>query len=185
MQHKRSDLASSPVVDRFLESTAEEDASLHKALAALDAHGRGELGGILGRFDRRSAGELGPTERLYARRILGKLKKPERDSLALVNRVLDYLDLNANATLEEDELELCVEVLELFASADSVNDTLTEKELRMLYAVLRHLDADSSGRFERHERQALRAGLSHPRDFLEQQRATNPLLQKVLSGETI
>jgi hypothetical protein len=178
----RRDLEASPLISKFLEQTRDEDPRLFRPLEALDHDGQVALGGVLGRFARAAGAELTPQERLLARRVLGRLHRITSEALTLTNKILDYLDLNANATIEADELELCVEVMELFARAESDNDTLPERELRMLYAVLRHIDADSSGRFEKHERQALRRGLSEPRLFLEEQRATNPLLKEVMAG---
>jgi hypothetical protein len=177
----RNDLASSTLVEKFLEACREEDPALAKSVGALDEHGRVELGGVLGRFERGGRGELSAQERLFARRVLGKLRHVDVDSLSQTNKVLDYLDLNANASIDEEELSICSEIFELFAHADSDNDTLSEKELDMLYAVLRHIDADDSKRFERHERQALRDGLRDPRMFLEKQKQENPLLRAILA----
>ena len=178
---RREDLPLGGLARTFIEASAEEDPTLAKQLAALDAQGLHELGGVLGRLDNRGAGELSPTERLFARRVLSRLHRPNHDSLVLTNRVLDYLDLNLSAILEEDELELCVEIIELFAHADSDNDTLSHRELEMLYAVLRHLDQDGNGRLDPDERAALRRGLAKPAAFLAEHRASNPHLKRVLA----
>ena len=99
------------------------------------------------------------------------------DGLTLANKVLDYLDLNVNAVLEEAELLLCIEIMELFARADSDNDTLSAVELEMLYATLRYLDTNNNGRLDHHERERLHQGLQNPKAFLAEQRAKNPLFR--------
>ncbi|MEM9695479.1 MAG: hypothetical protein AAGA56_23240, partial [Myxococcota bacterium] len=145
------------IVSKFLDHTKEEDGKLAGALGRLDEAGRTQLAGLLGRFDSGKNGTLGAGERLHARRVLLKLRHPDHtDVLVETNRVLDYLDLNADATLSADELSLTIEVLEQFAQIESANDTLTLRELQLLYAVLRHLDADDSRRLEKNERVRLR-----------------------------
>jgi hypothetical protein len=167
---------------RFLEASAEEDPSLVKTLGALKADGLRELGGILGRLDARGKGELDAEERLLARRVLSRLHKPTADTLVLTNKVLDYLDFNMSALIEEDELELCVKIIEAFSRADSDNDTLSHRELEMLYAVLRHLDTNENGQLDPHERHALYDGLSSPKAFLEAQKFANPHLRALLAS---
>ena len=90
---------------------------------------------VLGRFDQKGRGELDPSQRLLARRVLTRLRRPDRRILALANRVLDYLDLNRNALLEENELELTIEIMELFSRVETQNDTLSERELEVLALV--------------------------------------------------
>ena len=175
--HQRPSL---DLAERFLEETDDEAPGLAKRLRRLDEEGMRNLAGILSRFDRGKRGQLGATERLFARRVLSRLRKPSTEGLALTNKILDYLDLNANAKMEDDELELCVEVLEMFARADSVNDTLSEFELQMLYAVLRHLDKNHNYFLDARERDELRIGLNDPKAFLESQKRTNPLLKEIL-----
>jgi hypothetical protein len=94
--------------------------------------------------------------------------------------VLDYLDLNNNALLEPSEVAFTVEILEMFAKADSVNDTLSERELRMLYAVLRHIDSNDNRVLDKHEIKQLHDALEAPDAFLARQKRTNPLLAEVL-----
>ena len=178
----RAELPLAALAESFLESSREEAPALAKQLAALDADGKRELGGVLGRLDARGKGELDPGQRLLARRVLGRLQKPAAESLVLVNRILDYLDLNLSALIEEDELELCVQVIELFARAESRNDTLSTRELEMLYAVLRYLDRDENGQLDPLERAALHQGLSRPEVFLAEQRKQNPFLRRLLAA---
>jgi hypothetical protein len=135
---------------------------------------------VLGRFDRRGRGELDPTQRLLARRILGRLKRPSTATLALLNRILDYLDFDADSRLNEEETGTCVEILERFSRIDSDNSSLSEKELRMLYAVLRGIDADSSLSLDSKERGHLKRALADPNGFLAEQKANNPRLREVL-----
>ena len=180
---QRDALPLAALAESFLAASREEAPALAKQLGALDADGMRELGGVLGRLDARGKGELDPGQRLLARRVLGRLQKPTAESLVLVNRILDYLDLNLSALIEEDELELCVQVIELFSRAESDNDTLTTRELEMLYAVLRHLDKDENGQIDPLERAALHKGLSNPAAFLAEQRATNPFLRRILAAQ--
>lgn len=180
---ERSQLPLAHLAESFLTVSAEEDPGLAKSLGALDDEGKSLLGGVLGRFDLRGKGELDAQQRLLARRVLSRLHKPCTDGLVLTNRILDYLDLNSSAVLEPDELELCVEILELFAHADSDNETLSLRELEMLYAVLRHLDRSENGQLDPAERDALRRGLNEPAVFMTEQRASNPLLISVLEDQ--
>jgi len=179
---ERDELPLAALVEAFRAQTREEDPGLAKYLDDLDAAGQQELGGVLGRFDQHGRGELEPGQRLLARRILGRLHRPGTASLEITNRILDYLDLNRNALIEENELELGVEVFELFARADSDNDTLSELELKMLYAVLRHIDTNDNGALDANERDRLRQGLDNAEAFLAQQKATTPLLKELLAG---
>lgn len=147
----------------------------------LNEAGRRELAGVLGRFDAGGHGTLGGKERLYARRVLGRLRRPDLEVLQEANKVLDWLDLNADATLDEDELELAVEVLEIFAKIEGGDATLSVRELQLLFAVLRHIDADDSRQLEKAERAHLRSSLQDPAAFWERQKAQNPLVQKLLA----
>lgn len=147
----RADLVMQPVVDGFLSHTREEDPRLFKRLAALDDEGTRNLAGVLGRFDEHRNGHLEAEKRLLARRILGRIRKPSTFSLALLNRVLDYLDLNGNAILEEKEVGLFGQVCSIFQGAESKNETLSNRELELLYGYLRGLDRDNDGRLSRTE----------------------------------
>ena len=178
---RRADLPLDRIAAGFIAASADEAPDLAKQLGALNADGMRELGGVLGRLDARAKGELDAHERLLARRVLSRLHKPGAESLALTNKVLDYLDLNMSALIEEDELELCVQIIELFCRAESDNDTLTTRELQMLYAVLRHLDKDGNGQLDPLERVALHQGLGDPEAFLAEHRAFNPHLRRVLA----
>jgi hypothetical protein len=166
--------------ESFITASREEDPGLAKALARLDEPGKALLGGVLGRFDLRGQGELDGQQRLMARRLLARLHKPGIESLVLTNKILDYLDVNTSAVIEEDELELCVKIFELFSRADSPNETLSTRELAMLYAVLRHLDQNENGRLDAAEREALLRGLADPAVFMAEQRVCNPYLMAVL-----
>ncbi|MBW2277397.1 MAG: hypothetical protein JRF63_07885 [Deltaproteobacteria bacterium] len=168
------------LVDSFLAETAVEDPPLHGYLEKLDDEGRRLLAGVLGRFDQKGHGALDPSQRLLARRVLSRLRRPDREILALANRVLDYLDLNRNALLEESELELTIEIMELFSHIETDNDTLSGRELEMLYVVLRHVDTNDNGVIDAHEKTHLRQGLDDPVAFLAEQRAQNPELKKIL-----
>jgi len=179
---RRADLPLDVLAAAFIAASAEEAPDLAKQLGALKADSMRELGGVLGRLDMRGRGELDAHERLLARRVLTRLHRPSADSLAMTNKILDYLDLNMSALIEEDELELCVQIIELFCRAESDNDTLTLKELEMLYAVLRHLDKDGNGQLDPLERVALHQGLGNPEAFLAEHKAFNPHLRRVLAA---
>lgn len=171
---ERQSLPIDSLVEGFLAECREESPSLAKYLESLDPQGRLELGGILGRFDMHRRGVLDPQERLMARRVLGLLHRPGTGSLALTNQVLDYLDLNHNALLEVEEVAFCVEIFEMFARADSDNDTVSEFELELMYAVLRHLDRNDNRVLDAAEKQQLHEALESPRAFLQRQKAQNP-----------
>jgi len=172
----------SDIVEQFVEATREEDKNLASHLSSLDEAGKKQLAGVLHRFDQGKNGNLGASERLLARRVLLKLRKPDTEVLTQTNKVLDYLDLNADATLDKNEVALAVEVLEMFAQVDSDNDTLNLRELELLYAVLRNLDADDSKKLERPERDKLRAALENPKDFWENEKANNPRVKELLGS---
>ncbi|MCP4606007.1 MAG: hypothetical protein GY847_36755 [Proteobacteria bacterium] len=179
---KRSNLPVDSLVESFLAETREEDSALFKQLESLDGHGQTELAGILGRFDLRKKGELDAGQRLLARRVLVRLRRHSDECLILTNKILDYLDLNNNAIIEEGELDLGVDLIELFAHADSDNDTLSHIELKMLYAVLRHIDRNDNGKLDPHEKEQLQKALKEPKNFLADQKVNNPLLKELLAN---
>ena len=176
----REGLPLDSLVDAFLADTKEEVPSLEKYLRQMDQRGRVELGGVLGRFDFHRRGQLDAGQRLMARRVLGLLQRPNADMLVVLNRVLDYLDLNNNALIEEDEANLCVEILEAFAHADSDNDTVSEYELELLYAAIRHIDRDDNHALDPYERHQLHEAMKDPKGYLEQQRARFPRVAELL-----
>lgn len=172
----------SDIVEHFIDATREEDQGLASALGSLDDAGKKQLAGVLHRFDQGKNGNLGASERLFARRVLLKLHRPDTEVLTQTNQILDYLDLNADATLDKNEIALAVEVLEMFCKVDSDNDTLNLRELELLYAVLRNLDADDSQKLERPERDKLRAALENPKAFWEREKESNPRVKELLAG---
>lgn len=180
MQTKRAELELLKIVDNFIEQTREEDPMLAKAIEDLDNMGRRNLGGILGRFDQAGNGILDARERLLARRILGRLRKPTSEMLSIVNKILDYLDLNSDALLDPSEAELCVRIMEKFSSVESRNETLSDLELRMLYAVLRYLDKNNNHVLDVEERLRLDKALDNLTGFMQMQKIENPYLQEVL-----
>ena len=168
------------ILDHYLEHAKEELPKVVDFATKLDDAGRLELAGVVGRFDMRSNKQLSPKERLFAGRVLARLEKIDVESLTALNRVLDYVDLNANAQLEEAEVELAVELMEAFATADSDNGTLSTRELDMLYAVLRNLDKNNSRKLEGDQRMKLREQLREPKRFLEMEKQNNPILRELL-----
>jgi hypothetical protein len=183
MKTKRADLNLMGMVDRFMDHTREEDPTLARSLASLDTEGRRNLGGILGRFNHSRTGSLDSRERLLARRVLGRLRKPTTGQLTTVNKILDYLDLNSSALLEPDEIELCIKILEKFSKVESQNDSLSDSELKMLYAVLRYLDKNNNHVLDADERLRLNKALDNLSAFMKMQRIENPYLQEVLAQD--
>ncbi len=170
-----------PIVTRFMDETRAEDPALRRELDQLDGKGLHELSGVLGRFDGRGRGELDVEQRLLASRILKRLRTIDTETLAVANKVLDYLDLNTDGRLSAHEMELCLEVLEVFAHAESQDGLLSRRELQMLYAVLRHFDGDDSARLEAPEIRWLRHSLGDPPKFMDRMRAENPHLRRLVS----
>ena len=166
----RANLPLERIAAAFVTETVEEAPDLARQLRSLNADGMRELGGVLGRFDTRGKGELDGHARLLARRVLTRLQRPGVESLTLTNKVLDYLDLNVNALLDEEELELGLQIVEMFCRAESNNNTLTVRELQCLYALLRNLDRDGNGQLDPMERHALHKGLGNPEAFLAEDR---------------
>jgi hypothetical protein len=170
------------VVTPFIERTRDEDPALARELETLDATGRHELSGILGRFLVAGHDGLDGAQRLAACRILKRLRTLDADTLTVANKVLDYLDLNVDGRLSSDEMELCLQVLEVFAHAESKDGLLSLRELKTLYAVLRHLDGDDSARLEGAEIRWLRHSLADPAHFMERMRTENPHLRRILES---
>ena len=159
----------------------QEAPSLAKDLTGLSDASRQQLEGVVGRFDRNDSGHLGEAQRRDLVRLLVLLRKPgESQSLVWLNRVLDYLDFNANAKIEANEFAEIMGILDDFRRTDSDNLTLSHVELELLYAVLRHRDTDDSGRLERDERRALRTDLEAFSSFWEREQKTNPRVQEIL-----
>jgi len=169
------------LVDDFLEHTQGEDARLHKALAKL-GDGKASLARVLERFDYDHSGSLDAGQRELARRVLTKVARPSAKGFDLLVGALDYLDVNTNQRLEHAELTLAVEILELFCKAESVNDTLSTKELEMLHAVLRRLDPAGKGTLDEAARTKLRDALWDPDAFLAEEKQANPELNKLMGG---
>jgi Ca2+-binding EF-hand superfamily protein len=124
------------------------------------------LENLLRRFDYGQSGTLDPEQSALAARVLGKMHTPSAKGFALLLQVFDFLDVKDNQTLEHEELTLAIEILDLFCKADSVNDTLSAKELGLLLSALQKLDKDKSGVLDNDERDAIRDGLWSPDEFL-------------------
>ena len=167
------------LVDDFLQHTRREDARLHKALSR-PGDAREPLGQLLERFDYDHTGSLDDGQRELARRVLSKVHRPSTRGFELLVGALDYLDVNTNQRLEHGELTLAIEILELFARAESVNDTLSTRELEMLHAVLRRL-APGGGALGEAARTGLRDSLWDPDAFLAEEKQRNPELAKLMA----
>jgi hypothetical protein len=169
----------SAIVKRFLAATRSEDPKLGKGLDKLDDEAHLALATVLRCFDTAGAGELDEEDRALARRVLSKLHRPSPRGLEQLAAALACLGGGSQA-LGRNELALAVEILELFCKADSVNDTLSQKELDMLLAVLEHVDADGNGVLSPEERARLRDQLWDADAFLAEQKQTNPRLRKLI-----
>lgn len=168
------------LVTRFVEELRTEDPELAERVEGLDPLACHQLGDILARFDHGSRGDIEPGPRRAAARVLRRLRDIDHDSLVLVNRVLDYLDLVPGARRNERQAELAVQVLEIFALAEADGGVLGPRELEMLHAVLRHFDLDDSQTLEESEVRWLRYQLSDAPAFMARQRQENPLLRRML-----
>jgi hypothetical protein len=169
------------LVDDFLQHTQGEDAKLHKALGKL-GDARAPLAALLERFDYDHTGTLDAKQRELARRVLVKVARPSAKGFELLVGALDYLDVNANQRLEHTELTLAIEILEMFCKAESVNDTLSARELEMLHAVLRRLAGSGKGPLDEAARTSLRDSLWDPDAFLGEEKQRNPELAKLMKG---
>jgi hypothetical protein len=158
---------------RFVAATTEEDPALGAALAGLDERGSRELSGVLERLVGPHAHELDARARLFARRLLGPLRHRDAESLGLLNKALDYLDLDTNGRLDEEEIELAARCLEAFAALTPPELELSKPELRTLSSLLRALDANDDHRLDAGERQQLLEGIGDLRAFLAQLRETS------------
>lgn len=170
----------SGLVDTFLNETESEDAKLHKQLSKLLDDAGDELAEVVGRFNRSGGDALTADEREEVRKVLGLMYRPNAKGLQILSGILGYLDVDASSVLDHREVMLAIEVLELFCKADSENDTLSNKELEILQAVLMHMDSDGNGKIDPAERNALRDELWEPEAFLEKQKADNPLVREIL-----
>jgi len=167
-------------VSAFLADLDGEDAKLAKALGRLGDDATVHLEAVVARFDRAHSGKLDEGDRELARQILHLLHRPSPRGLELLASILAFLDCDTDRVLDHQELNLATEVLELFCKADSANDTLSNKELEVLQAVLMHLDKDGNGVLDEAERRALRDELWDPAAFLEGQKRDNPLVRELL-----
>ncbi len=168
------------LIDEFVDHALEEAAKLAGPLGTLDDSGRKTLGELLLRFDYKHTGVLDADERKLVYRVLSLLHRPSVKGLALLLGVFDFMDVNQNQTLEHQELTLAVEVLELFCKADSVNSTLSLKELNALIAMLDFLDKDHNGVLDEDERRSLHDRLWEPDALLAEQRDKNPAFRDAL-----
>lgn len=173
-------MSTHPHVQDFVAWAETHEAPLARAVGRLeDGPPLDDLARLLERFDREGDGRLTDHQAWLAARLLRLLHRLSHDGFLLTAQALDYLDLNANSRIDFDEVAMAVEVFEMFCKADSVNDTLSVKELRMLIAVLRHSDGDQDGKLDADERSRLRDALWTPDEFLAEQRATNPYLAEL------
>lgn len=174
MNPRREELKLMEMAEEMILWTREDDQALAKSMEAVDDDGRRELGGIIGRFAGGPEGVKDPRVRLQVRRLLGRLRKMDAGMLVTMNRILDYMDLNADARLGKEEMELCLQLFEKFSGLVSHNQTLAAVELDLLYAVLRFVDRNGNGRLENAERESLLADIQGGRSFLRQQLDENP-----------
>ncbi len=124
------------------------------------------LEALLRRFDSSAKGSLDAEQATVAAKVLGKMHTPSAKGFGLMLQVFDFLDVNESQNLEHEELNLAIEILDLFCKSDSVNDTLSAKELGLLLTALKKLDKDNSGVLDAGEREAVRDGLWNPDEFL-------------------
>ncbi|MCX7807218.1 MAG: hypothetical protein N2515_01295 [Deltaproteobacteria bacterium] len=164
-------------VDRLAQACEEEAPRLAEAIRALDESGRRELEGVLGRLASAKSSVLSGSARLSARRLLVPIRNLHSESLALLNKCLDYLDINADGRLDQQEVELASACIEAFASLSPPGHTLSVPELQLLYSVLRALDRDDDHRLDSDEQARLRQGIADIRWFLEDLRVNNPKFQ--------
>ncbi|HUH05735.1 MAG TPA: hypothetical protein VML75_27275 [Kofleriaceae bacterium] len=169
------------MIDDFLAHSETEDAKLARAFAKLSGDARDSFGALLGRFDYTHTGSLDADERALARRVLTLMHTPSGKGLELLVSILDYLDVNENQKLEHTELNLAVEILEMFCKADSVNNTLSARELEMLHAVLKSRDPAGRGTLDEAARLELRDALWDPDAFLAREKQHNPALAALLA----
>lgn len=168
------------LLDAFLSDIESDDSKLAKQLGKIRDEAEDNLVEVIARFKHGDGDSLSEPERKLACRVLTLLHRPSPKGLELLSSILGYLDMNTNSKLEHAEAMLAVEVLELFCKADSDNDTLSNKELEVLQAVLMHIDADGNGVIDATERTALRDELWEPEEFLARQKRDNPLVREVL-----
>lgn len=173
MSTRRNTLKLPEMAKMMIQRTREDDPALAKVLEQLEESGMREMGGVIGRFANGPEGVSDPRVRLQVRRLLGRLHKPDGRMLSKLNRILDYMDLNADARLEESEMELCLQLLERFSGLVSENHTLSAVELDLLYAVLRFADRNGNGRLEETERAQLLKEIQGGRSFLRRQFSDN------------
>lgn len=150
------------LIDPFLTATREEEPPLAESLEHLDDRGKRQLAGVLGRFGGAARHELHASDRLLARRLLKPLRHRDADSLETLNKVLDYLDLDANGRLDEAELDRCAEAIEHFARLSPPDHQMSRAELETLRRVLRALDANDDHRLDAKERQAFFESVRDP-----------------------
>ncbi|MDY0296824.1 MAG: hypothetical protein RB296_05850 [Acidobacteriota bacterium] len=185
MNVKRDALKLREITQNFIQWTLKDDPALAKSLEMISVDGRRELGGVIGRFISGPGGVSDPAVRLRVRRLVGRLHKPEIDMLVTLNRTLDYMDLNADGKLDENEMELCLQLFERFSGIISANHTLSAIELELLYAVLRFADRNQNGRLEETERKQLMSEIQGGRSFLRRQFSDNPEFRSVAEAHQL
>jgi hypothetical protein len=164
----------------FLAATAEEDPSLATSLGSLDEPASRALSGVLGRLVGAGGYELDARARLAARRLLGPIRRHEAESLDLLNKVLDYLDLDLNGRLDDEEIDLAARTLEAFAALTAPVLQLSLPELRTLASTLRALDGNDDHRLDPGERARLTDGLADLRKLFDALKKTSPRFESEL-----
>ena len=154
------------VVKSFLLHADTEQPKTAKALRKLNDKAHASLAEVLALFDYRRTGELAERERQLAYRVVRFLHRPSAKGLELLLAALRYLDLDRNESLNHGEITLAVEILELFCKADSVNDTLSVRELEILLGVFKKHDTAGLGVLSASAQASLRDALWDPDTYL-------------------
>lgn len=170
----------SEIVNHFVEAIRESEDKLAGRIENMGEKGQEPLLALLKRFDHGAKNQLDEEETRLALRIVKLLHRPSASGFTALLSVFDYLDTNKDEVMSFQELLLTIELLEHFANADSVNGTLSTKEIDMLTAVLQYEDKDGNGVLDEKERSALHDALWDADAYLEEQKKVNPHLRKVL-----
>jgi len=150
----------SQLIASFLEATDSTRLSKFSEDANLES--------LLARFDQNGSKSLDRQQAALAEGVLKRMHTPSSKGFAALVEVLDYLQVTPDQSKDREELTLALEILDLFCKADSVNDTLSIKELGMLKSALVRLDTNADGVLDASERVALRDGLWSPDEFLSE-----------------
>lgn len=149
------------------------DQNLQHRLQGLTEDDKTTLYAYLAMFDHDRSGALEPHEIEDAADILRQVRHIDEASVRSLITLLKYLDFNGNATVDDHEHRLAVDIIGAFANEEEGDSsTVNHDELNQAVRATRAFDRNDDGEMTKDERRTLRDGLKDLARFRELGRST-------------